>query len=257
MKAQTGPLANIPLWLIEHREVSAMAVRLWGLLYAKYTTRTPDAPVAEPTRPQLAHDLDCSVDSIDRYLKALSKARAITVINQHTSSKQQAQNRYELTMVQGGRNDTAGLAAPVRPHKTANLFSERPLTIAEQSERAKESSSSRSLVRTVQYVRFDQFWNLYPRNHKKQRAQVAWLKLKVEQDTALWTAIIGGLRRWMDYWSSQGTKQQYIPYASTWLNERSWEDGVERETRPALSRQSQSLVAASRAFLDRRKGDAS
>ena len=71
MKTQTGPLANIPLWLIEHSGVSGQAIRLWGLLYAKYTTRSYDYPVAEPSRPQLATDLRCSVDSIDRWLKTL------------------------------------------------------------------------------------------------------------------------------------------------------------------------------------------
>ena len=93
MKADTGSLASIPLWLLMHPKIPASAIRLWGVLHAKYTIRTPDEPVADPTRGELARDLRCSVDSIDRRLKALVTEGALVVIPQTTPTNQRTQNR--------------------------------------------------------------------------------------------------------------------------------------------------------------------
>lgn len=253
MKTQTGPLANIPLWIIEHSGVSGQAIRLWGLLYAKYTTRSDDYPVAEPSRPQLATDLRCSVDSIDRWLKTLVDSGALTVIPQTSDTQQRAQNRYELTLVQGGRRDAATLPAAVRPPPLPKVFPDGDLPFEPGHEPTAVSVPSRSVVPT--YVRFNQFWAKYPRALRKQRAKVAWLKLKVEQDTDLWVAIMTGLRRWLEHWEIEGTRPQYIPYASTWLRDRCWEDDLERPQVRTLSKQSQQIVSSSQRFLARHTKD--
>lgn len=71
-------------------------------------------------------------------------------------------------------------------------------------------------------VLFDRFWTVYPRKIAKADAKKAFAK--ISPDEALLQKMINALER--DKRSSQWTKDsgQFIPYASTWLNGRRWED---------------------------------
>lgn len=68
--------------------------------------------------------------------------------------------------------------------------------------------------------RFAKFWDFYPRGESKQAAINAWDKLKPDDaliDTMA-TALVTQMQR--EDW----TRGIGIPYASTWLNQRRWED---------------------------------
>lgn len=72
--------------------------------------------------------------------------------------------------------------------------------------------------------RFESFWRMYPKKKDKQNAKKAWDKLKV--DGELYNTIMRGLvlhcktKEWL---KEDG---DYVPYPSTWLNGRRWEDEV-------------------------------
>ena len=66
-------------------------------------------------------------------------------------------------------------------------------------------------------VLFDQFWNLYPRKTSKQSASKAFAKLKDEDQQA---AINNISRLYAE------TPVQFVPHASTYLNQGRWEDQV-------------------------------
>ena len=72
--------------------------------------------------------------------------------------------------------------------------------------------------------RFESFWRMYPKKKDKQNAKKAWDKLKV--DGELYNTIMRGLvlhcktKEWLK------ENGDYIPYPSTWLNGRRWEDEV-------------------------------
>lgn len=70
--------------------------------------------------------------------------------------------------------------------------------------------------------RFDRFWESYPRGEGKQKAIQAWDKLKPDEDLLRNMAL--GLMRQMQ--SSDWQRGIGIPHASTWLNQRRWEDDV-------------------------------
>ena len=75
--------------------------------------------------------------------------------------------------------------------------------------------------------RFDGFWKFYPRGENKQGAIRAWDKL--QPDDGLIAEMGRALQRQMqrpDWQQGVG-----IPYASTWLNQRRWED-EERQPLP-------------------------
>lgn len=69
---------------------------------------------------------------------------------------------------------------------------------------------------------FAHFWSLYPRKTNRDRAEKAWLKLKPDKD--LIRVILEAVEKQKR--SAQWTRDggQFIPHASTWLNNGRWKD---------------------------------
>jgi len=67
---------------------------------------------------------------------------------------------------------------------------------------------------------FDEFWSLYPRKIAKATARKAWAKLSAEQHLMAAKAI----QTHCDYWRAKETELEFIPHASSWLNQERWED---------------------------------
>ncbi len=68
--------------------------------------------------------------------------------------------------------------------------------------------------------RFERFWEAYPKHKSKQAAIRAWDALKAD-DTTIRNMALGLMR---DLQDPQWQNIQFIPHASTWLNQRRWED---------------------------------
>ena len=67
---------------------------------------------------------------------------------------------------------------------------------------------------------FEQFWKHYPRKIAKRAAQKAFDRLtKQEQSDA-----VEAIEQHLAYWKLKGTELDYVPHASTWLNQGRWED---------------------------------
>jgi hypothetical protein len=73
-------------------------------------------------------------------------------------------------------------------------------------------------------IPFEEFWNIYPRKTNKQKAELAWKKLKPSQDllTIIHKNISERLQR--GEWSLD--QKDFIPHASTFLNGRRWDDEI-------------------------------
>ena len=69
---------------------------------------------------------------------------------------------------------------------------------------------------------FDEFWEAYPKKRSKGRAERAWVKIK--PDEQLFKAILDGLERAKTSVEWLKDDGQYIPYPSSWLNAKGWED---------------------------------
>ena len=67
---------------------------------------------------------------------------------------------------------------------------------------------------------FNEFWSLYPRKIAKATARKAWAKLSAEQQLMAAKAIDTHCQ----YWRAKETELDFIPHASTWLNQERWED---------------------------------
>jgi len=69
--------------------------------------------------------------------------------------------------------------------------------------------------------RFNYFWSLYPRKVAKMVAERSWKRLTIKNIKEIFSVYHEHLARW------KYTDKQYIPHASTWLNQKRWEDELD------------------------------
>lgn len=100
-------------------------------------------------------------------------------------------------------------------------------------EQGKEGSSppSAASARDDPGPAFDEFWSLYPRKAGKSEAAKSWGK--AIKDGIDPTSLLAAVKAHADYHLAAKTEQQFIPHASTWLNQKRYEDEP-----PPLPRQS-------------------
>jgi hypothetical protein len=70
---------------------------------------------------------------------------------------------------------------------------------------------------------FDQFWKQYPRKVAKRAALGAFNRLTKDEQAQAVEAIVEHVA----YWKLKGTETDFIPHASTWLNQGRWEDELD------------------------------
>jgi hypothetical protein len=78
---------------------------------------------------------------------------------------------------------------------------------------------------------FEQFWASYPRKVGKLTAKRSWEKLSQENQQKALEAIVEHRK----YWVAKGTDWEFIPHASTWLNQERFEDELvieQKENKP-------------------------
>jgi hypothetical protein len=67
---------------------------------------------------------------------------------------------------------------------------------------------------------FENFWSQYPKKVGKLTAKRSWEKLSQENQQKALEAIVEHRK----YWVAKGTDWEFIPHASTWLNQERFED---------------------------------
>ena len=76
---------------------------------------------------------------------------------------------------------------------------------------------------------FEDFWHNYPRKTSKQAAKKAYHAVCPTPDLAV-TILQDLVERMMYDWALR--EKKYIPYPSTYLNQRTWEDPIELPPEP-------------------------
>jgi hypothetical protein len=69
---------------------------------------------------------------------------------------------------------------------------------------------------------FDTFWKIYPRKVAKVEAEKSWKKLRYEDKARAISSLPNHIAEWAD----RGDPR-FVPHASTWLNQRRFEDELE------------------------------
>jgi hypothetical protein len=70
---------------------------------------------------------------------------------------------------------------------------------------------------------FETWWRQYPRKEGKFPASKRWLKMTEDERQMAFDA----LPKHIAAWKARGTEPEFIPYGSTWLNQRRYEDEIE------------------------------
>lgn len=73
---------------------------------------------------------------------------------------------------------------------------------------------------TVVVPEFDRWYERYPKKQGKSKARERWAKMSAADRVAAFEALDG----WEHYAVRCPTGSKYVPMASTWLNQRRWED---------------------------------
>ena len=254
LKSDTGPLAHIPLWLLESSAHHG-AIRLYAFLSAKWCDREG---VANPSRSELATALNCSTDSIDRWAKQLVSVGALSIQKQKIKANQYIENLYLLKLFnqRGSRIGAARVTASVQLPQDGKLLQEMQLVKTDQPSSAQECdlpSTSTSTNKQKTFTRFQSFWLRYPRKVGKSAALKVWNSktLQVEHNTQLYEAIMDGLLTYLKAWNDEGTEDRYILHASRFLRERRWEDEPTVSNKPKLTKSTIRMIGATQRFLDR------
>ena len=159
----------------------------------------------------------------DGHLERLLQARLVesngpSVFIKFLDIQWEEANLHRTKMSQAGKRSAERRSAMVEENPTKvepmlNLPSTKvePVFNREEKRRGEKKRGESSCVL------FDQFWSLYPRKTSKQSASKAFAKLKDEDQQA---AINNIARLYAE------TPVQYVPHASTYLNQGRWEDQV-------------------------------
>jgi len=67
---------------------------------------------------------------------------------------------------------------------------------------------------------FENFWLQYPKKVGKLTAKRSWEKLSLDNQQKALEAIVEHRK----YWVAKGTDWEFIPHASTWINQERFED---------------------------------
>ena len=116
--------------------------------------------------------------------------------------------------------------------KEINYLNNTPPIVPPTGDGRKRSRRERKTAPDWLPERFERFWESYPRGEGKQKAIQSWDRLKPDED--LLRAMALGLMRQLK--SDDWKRGIGIPHASTWLNQRRWED--EDKALPSPSSQS-------------------
>lgn len=144
VRSDVGPFAIIPEWLLM-AGVSGNAIRLFAWLH-----RHDGAAGCHPSRQTLASEMGCSRDTVDRVLRELVEAKAVTIAHRMSESGDLTSNEYHLWLAaperRGDRTDaaTGGGTDAATCSRTDAAENESPLNESPLNERGDATASLRA-----------------------------------------------------------------------------------------------------------------
>ena len=96
-------------------------------------------------------------------------------------------------------------------------------SLNKNSKEDKENSSKKTKTQLLkEEFTFDRFYKLYPRKIKKENASKAFNRVPIKYLRDLFD----GLHGYVQFWKDNEVGEEFIPYASTWLNAKQWNDTI-------------------------------
>jgi hypothetical protein len=187
-------------------------------------------------------DVDITGEVVDEWLWVLAESGVITRYENGGQKYLEVVNWAEHQKPQHPKPDvlpghTADGSTRRERHEVVMKSSVEPHEVV-TPELGRDGLESERELSTSEHVAvldlFDSFWSLWPRSEGKIPARKAWEKATRKIDATL---LLELARRYVEH--PHRPPKQFVPHASTWLNESRWEDG-EPTAREADSKPSQS-----------------
>jgi len=216
------------------------------LLYGELTALCNQYGYCWATNEYFAKLYGISVVTVSRLISQLEKRgyiRCEMAATETGSERRIYAGIYQVSPVEGGlikndktpviKNDKGGIVKNDNPQEENNInitpYSPPEGEVAVVTN--KKPTSRRRLSKPApgwKPERFARFWDYYPRGENKQGAIRAWDRLRPSDE--LIDTMAQALRRQME--SQDWRAGIGIPYASTWLRNRRWEDKIKTPAEP-------------------------
>ncbi len=203
---------QIPIWVLRHPKVASVEggtiLRVYASLLAQstYKTRVARIPVTA-----VMEETGLSQSMVYRAVATLREIGAV-----------QTRCNGELWLPMDDPSDSMSVETDIDDSTTVESDSttvESHLSYIDRSIETLPTPLVASLPATRSDLIFEQFWEIYPRHTARGAAQDAWRK-RVNGNA------LDVLERARCYALDPNLPEpQFIPHASTWLNQRRWEDG--------------------------------
>jgi len=180
---------------------------------------------------------EVSKTSISTWIGNLKDAGHITVEMNYKEGSKHILNRYIRILGEGIQEN---LDTPTRKL-------EHPI---QENLRDNNTVNTTSNITVNNIGDFDSFWRFYPRKAGKEAARKAWAKLR--PDTHIMQMIADNVKERVEKGEWRKDNQSYILHASTYLNQKRWEDEVlEQHTQTRTNPESIKSVSVMDKLVDR------
>lgn len=209
-------MLNPEFWLDEEiAQLSAHArlfyMGLWGICDDNYATF--------PNRPDWLKAQIFPYEKVDvpKLIKELEKTGKIISFEKDDKVFYYIKNFFKYQKIDRPSKPKYPSYETAREHIDEDSTSTRPEAKLSKDKGSKDNRSA--------LMSFERFWSLYPRKVSKKKAEQAWLKICPNE--ALTETILKSLEthRKSPQWLKDGG--QFIPHATTWLNQERWNDEVD------------------------------
>ena len=215
------------------------------LLYAKVTSLQRSKGYCYASNKYLAEGLGIAPDTVTRLLKELADAGYLRIdvvrdVKTNVVTERRIYPTFALPEIcaplpdkypipPGQISDTLPDKYPIPPGQISEKeysleYSRENPPKAPQGGQPRKKSREPKAKPDWKPERFDGFWAFYPRGENKQGAIRAWDKLKPSDDLIDQMAVALKAQKQTESWQ-QGIG---VPYASTWINQRRWEDDLKK-----------------------------
>lgn len=257
ISSDIGRFAIVPISLLQRCNDRPSGAAALSVFIALHNWADRDR-ACHPSIASIAEMAGISPASAKRGIAALCEIGALSVQRRYVpGTRELTSSSYRLhhalreptsAQIRADRSDQirADGSAHIRAMKKNNLEQE-------QSEQETEALTLEmiqlpQLIAADPDLSFSAFWLVYPRRVSRSVSERAWQRLS-RQDRS---AALERLPHQIEAWRRQGTDQAFIPHASTWLNQRRWEDELSSDWKPDPPRRVNPVMAG----LERRWSDA-
>lgn len=204
------PYVQVPSGVLRDKRLSANARCLYALLL-DYNAMGD----CRPGRDRLADDLGVSVETVDRAINELVKAKLVTKKRRGRGNTNLYFLNFESSPMKSQQVDES---SPMR------LVESSPMRHKQEQIEQEDTYPPKPPKEKHLPDGFPEFYAAYPNKKARQNAERAWTKLNPTPD--LQRTIMAALE--IQKRSSDWTKEhgRYVPHPATWLNGRRWEDEV-------------------------------